>query len=69
LAEIAALQKSIYLMKGDSFCAYLDNTLFPSLSVPPTTGHTYIQALQRMDLKQFKKYFMVTFPGAKQLTI
>lgn len=60
LAEIAALQKSIYLMKGSGFVSYLETNLFPSLGIPTTTAQDYIQALQQMDLKQFKKYFMVS---------
>jgi hypothetical protein len=61
LAEIAALQKSIYHMKGDAFCADLETNLFPSLGISPAAGQAYIQALQHMDLKQFKKYFMVLY--------
>ena len=59
LAEIAGLQKSIYLMKGDALCSYLENSLLPSLGVAPLAAQEYVRALQRLDLKQFKKFFVV----------
>jgi exportin-T len=59
LAEIAGLQKSIFQMKGDAFSSYLQTNFFPSLGVPPAAGEEYVRALQQLDLKQFKKYFLV----------
>ena len=61
LAEIAGLQKSIFEMKGDVLSSYLQGNLFPSLGVPPAAGQEYVRALQQLDLKQFKKYFVVHF--------
>jgi exportin-T len=61
LIEIAALQKAIYTMKGEIFCSYLRNNLFLEMGVPANTAEEYIRALQRQDLKQFKKYFVVRF--------
>jgi len=59
LAEIAGLQKSIFQMKGDLFVSYLQNSFFPSLGVSPEAAGEYVRALQQLDLKQFKKFFVV----------
>jgi exportin-T len=59
LAEIAGLQKSIFHMKGDAFSSYLQANFFPSLGVPPAAADEYVRALKQLDLKQFKKYFLV----------
>lgn len=59
LAEIAGLQKSIYQMKGDTFSSFLQANFFPSLGVPPAAADEYVRALKQLDLKQFKKYFLV----------
>lgn len=61
LAEIAGLQKSIFEMKGEILSSYLQNNLFPSLGVPPAAAEEYVRALQQLDLKQFKKFFVVCF--------
>jgi exportin-T len=59
LAEIAGLQKSIFQMKGDFLCAYLLNNLFPSIGVASPAAQEYVRALRQLDLKQFKKFFVV----------
>jgi exportin-T len=62
LIEIGALQKAIYNMKGEKLCSYLRSILFPKMGVPSTAAEEYIRAIQQLDLKQFKKYFVVFFP-------
>lgn len=59
MVEIAGLQKSMFEMKGAVLCSYLQDNLFPSLRVPSRAALEYIQALQQLDLKQFKKFFVV----------
>jgi exportin-T len=59
LAEIAGLQKAIFEMKGGIFTSYLETNLFPSMGVPPAAAEEYVRALQQLDIKQFKKYFLV----------
>jgi hypothetical protein len=59
LAEIAGLQKAIFQMKGEAFMSYLQTEFFPSLGVPPAATDEYVRALKQLDLKQFKKYFLV----------
>ena len=59
LAEMAGLQRSIYQMKGEVFVSYLQNSFFPSLGVPPAAATEYVRQLQQLDLKQFKKFFVV----------
>lgn len=59
LAEIAGLQKSIFQMKGERLSSYLQTNIFPSLAVPHAAAQEYVRALQQLDLKQFKKFFVV----------
>jgi hypothetical protein len=68
LAEIAGLQKSIYEMKGEELCAFLQTTLFPTLGVPQAAGEDYVNALQQLDVKHFKKFFVVSFLIDGELT-
>jgi hypothetical protein len=46
-------------MKGEVVSSYLQARLFPSLGISSSVAQSYIEALTQMDLKQFKKYFMV----------
>jgi len=46
-------------MKGAILCSYLLDNLFPSLGVPSGAAQEYVRALQQLDLKQFKKFFVV----------
>jgi len=46
-------------MKGEDLCSFLQTTLFPSLLVPPAAAAEYVKALQQLDVKQFKKFFVV----------
>jgi hypothetical protein len=55
-------------MKGDMLVSYLENNLFPSMGVPPAAAQDYRSALQHLDLKQFKKYFVVSSLEAPNLT-
>ena len=48
-------------MKGNELCSYLQDNLFPSLGVPLAPGQEYVRALQHLDLKKFKKFFVVIF--------
>ncbi|KAK3826715.1 MAG: armadillo-type protein [Linnemannia gamsii] len=57
LGEIAGLQKAIALKQGDTFLSYLSQVYLPSIHCPPELTQEYIQALQQLDAKQFKKYF------------
>ncbi|OAQ25069.1 Xpo1-domain-containing protein [Linnemannia elongata AG-77] len=59
LGEIAGLQKAIALKQGDTFLSYLSQVYLPSIHCPPELAQEYIQALQQLDAKQFKKYFQV----------
>lgn len=59
LGEIAGLQKAIALKQGDTFLSYLNQVYLPSINCPPELAQEYIQALQQLDAKQFKKYFQV----------
>ena len=68
LAEIDGLQKSIYQMKGDAFSSFLQANFFPSLGVPPAAADEYVRALKQLDLKQFKKYFLVLALSGMWLT-
>jgi hypothetical protein len=46
-------------MKGAELCSFLETSLFPSLGLPPAAASEYVKALQQLDLKQFKKFFVV----------
>ena len=49
----------MFEMKGAVLCSYLQDNLFPSLGVPSRAALEYVRALQQLDLKQFKKFFVV----------
>ena len=49
----------MFEMKGAVLCSYLQDNLFPSLGVPPAAAQEYVRAIQQLDLKQFKKFFVV----------
>ncbi|KAF9353934.1 pre-tRNA nuclear export protein, partial [Mortierella sp. NVP85] len=57
LGEIAGLQKAIVQKQGDVFLSYLSQVYLPSINCPPDLAQEYVQALQQLDAKQFKKYF------------
>ncbi|KAF9189572.1 pre-tRNA nuclear export protein [Haplosporangium sp. Z 767] len=57
LGEIAGLQKAIALKQGDAFLNYLNGVYLPLIQCPPELAQEYVQALQQLDAKQFKKYF------------
>ena len=59
LGEIAGLQKAIVQKQGDVFLSYLSQVYLPSINCPPDLAQEYVQALQQLDAKQFKKYFQV----------
>jgi len=46
-------------MKGDALCSRLQTVIFPALGISPAAAEQYVEALKEMDLKQFKKYFVV----------
>ena len=56
-------------MKGDTFSSYLQSNFLPSLGVPPAAADEYVRALKQLDLKQFKKYFLVVTLFGVRLTV
>jgi Exportin-T len=46
-------------MKGDAICSRLQTAILPALGMSPAATEQYVKALKEMDLKQFKKYFVV----------
>ncbi|KAF9961993.1 pre-tRNA nuclear export protein [Modicella reniformis] len=59
LGEIAGLQKAMAQKQGDVFLSYLSQVYLPSINCPADLAQEYVQALQQLDTKQFKKYFQV----------
>ncbi|KAI1313816.1 pre-tRNA nuclear export protein [Mortierella claussenii] len=57
LGEIAGLQKTMAMKQGDAFLTYLSQVYLPSINCPQDLAQEYVQALQQLDAKQFKKYF------------
>ncbi|KAG0367569.1 pre-tRNA nuclear export protein [Gamsiella multidivaricata] len=57
LGEIAGLQKAMVMKQGDVFLTYLSQVYLPSINCPTELAQEYIQALQQLDAKNFKKYF------------
>ncbi|KAF9898864.1 pre-tRNA nuclear export protein, partial [Lobosporangium transversale] len=57
LGEIAGLQKAMAAKQGDAFLTYLSQVYLPSINCPVDLTQEYVQALQQLDAKQFKKYF------------
>ncbi|KAF9428077.1 pre-tRNA nuclear export protein [Podila epigama] len=57
LGEISGLQKAMYLKQGQELVNYLSQVFLPSMNCPPEIAQEYVQALQQLDAKQFKKYF------------
>ncbi|OLL21700.1 Exportin-T [Neolecta irregularis DAH-3] len=57
LNEIASLQKTIFEKNKDVYVQYLGNIYFPSMNLTGSLSLDYIQALVRLDLKDFRKFF------------
>lgn len=57
VTEFGNIQKHIYLKKGDQFLSYLMEQYFPQIGVPDNAAKDYVEKLQSMDAKEFKKYF------------
>lgn len=57
LGEVATLQKVIYGRTGGNFVTYLRGTYFPSINFPEQAAEEYLSALQRLDHKNFKRFF------------
>lgn len=62
LGEIAGLQKAMAQKQGDVFLRYLSQVYLPSMNCPPDLVQEFVQALQQLEAKQYKKYFQVTHP-------
>ncbi|KAF9966278.1 pre-tRNA nuclear export protein [Mortierella alpina] len=59
VGEIAGLQKAMAVKQGAVFLNYLSQVYLPSMNCPPDLAQEYVQALQQLEAKQFKKYFQV----------
>ncbi|KAG9322841.1 hypothetical protein KVV02_008784 [Mortierella alpina] len=57
VGEIAGLQKAMAVKQGAVFLNYLSQVYLPSMNCPPDLAQEYVQALQQLEAKQFKKYF------------
>ncbi|KAF8471802.1 Exportin-T [Kalaharituber pfeilii] len=57
LGEIGGVQKVIYMKAGDDFVSFLRNIYFPSVGAPTPLVEKYLNALQSMNEKDFKKFF------------
>ncbi|KAK9766337.1 pre-tRNA nuclear export protein [Basidiobolus ranarum] len=55
--ELSSLQKSILLKQGPEFLNFMRGVYLPSVNCPPSMIEEYCQAIQQLELKQFKKYF------------
>ncbi|ORY05766.1 Xpo1-domain-containing protein [Basidiobolus meristosporus CBS 931.73] len=55
--ELSSLQKSILLKQGPDFLNFMRGVYLPSVNCPPPMIEEYCQAIQQLELKQFKKYF------------
>lgn len=51
-------------------CSYLRGTYFPSINFPEQAAEEYLNALQKLDNKNFKKFFQVCieFPSQSSKT-
>ncbi|RPA74847.1 Xpo1-domain-containing protein [Ascobolus immersus RN42] len=59
LGEIATLQKTIYLSVGDRFSEYLRTAYFPRIGLPDAIVSEFLEALQKLDQRDFKNFFRV----------
>jgi len=59
LGDIATLQKTIYMSVGDRFAEYLRTVYFPRIGLPDAIVAEFLEALQKLDQKDFKNFFRV----------
>ncbi|KAG0242703.1 pre-tRNA nuclear export protein [Actinomortierella wolfii] len=57
VGEIASIQKTILVKQGQTLLHFLSQMYFPAIRCPPELAQEYCQALQQLDVKQFRKYF------------
>ncbi|KAF9969790.1 pre-tRNA nuclear export protein [Actinomortierella ambigua] len=57
VGEIANIQKTILAKQGQTLLHFLGQVYFPAMQCPPELAQEYCQALQQLDVKQFRKYF------------
>ncbi|KAI8578810.1 hypothetical protein K450DRAFT_245632 [Umbelopsis ramanniana AG] len=55
--EISGIQKTMYTKQSVEYVEYIRNVFFPSIQCPPAISEEYCQAIQQLDLRDFKKYF------------
>ncbi|KAL1916477.1 uncharacterized protein VTP21DRAFT_5668 [Calcarisporiella thermophila] len=67
VGEIALLQRAIFERGGAAFADYLREGYLPSIQCPPSLADEYVQALQQLDAKNFKKYFQTFVQKSKAL--
>ncbi|KAG0254528.1 pre-tRNA nuclear export protein [Actinomortierella ambigua] len=57
VGEITNIQKTILAKQGQTLLQFLGHVYLPAIHCPPELAQEYCQALQQLDVKQFRKYF------------
>lgn len=66
--EISGIQKTMYTKQSVEYLEYIQNVFFQSIQCPPAISEEYCQAIQQLDLRDFKKYFQVKHRMITSLT-
>jgi exportin-T len=60
--EIGGIQKTMYTKQSVEYLEFMRNVFLPSIQCPPAIAEEYCQAIQQLNLRDFKKYFQVSMP-------
>ncbi|RUO96313.1 armadillo-type protein [Jimgerdemannia flammicorona] len=63
--EISGIQKAIYAKQGTRFIEYMRGVYLPSIQCPPNMAEDYLQALQQLEMRAFKKFFQAFIQNSK----
>ncbi|OZJ05156.1 hypothetical protein BZG36_02232 [Bifiguratus adelaidae] len=57
VTEIAGIQKAMYEQQPDGFVTYMRAQFLPAIQCPPELAEEYLQAIQTLDNRMFKRFF------------
>ncbi|CAM0141297.1 unnamed protein product [Umbelopsis sp. WA50703] len=55
--EIGGIQKTMYTKQSVEYLEYMRGVFLPSIQCPPSIAEEYCQAIQQLNVRDFKKYF------------
>ncbi|KAI9849625.1 MAG: pre-tRNA nuclear export protein [Sclerophora amabilis] len=68
LGEVAGLQKAIYAKTGKEFLTWLREVWFPGLRMGQDMAEEYLRALEVLDAKEWRQFFLVSGSRSWRIT-